>query len=71
MLCSRNVAVPSLARAFGTYANYLGHLRTGCYAILCDAPPTGHPAIKRAMVAIAKRDMWVSREKKFINKYML
>ena len=55
-------------RSFGTYANYLGHLRTACYAIMCEAPPTGHPGIRRAMTAIAKREMHVSKEKKFIDK---
>ena len=58
-------------RCFATYANYLGHLRTACYAIGCDAPPTSHPAIKRAMTAIAKRDMFAAREKKFIDKCKL
>ncbi len=57
-----------LARCFGTFANYLGHLRGACYAIGCDAPPVGHAAIKRALIAIVKRELFSSKTKRFIDK---
>ena len=58
-----------LARCFGTYSNYLGHLRTICYAAGFEAPPIGHPCLRRAMTAIAKRQMFQQRERKHIQKY--
>lgn len=57
-------------RCFGTYANYLGHLRGACHALGLEAPPVGHPAIRRAMVAITKRELFKHRAKRFINKYV-
>ena len=57
-------------RCFGTFSNYLGHLRAACHAIGCSAPPVGHPAIKRGMVAIVKRGQYTSREKRFLDRCM-
>jgi len=53
-------------RCFGTFANYLGYLRAACHAMGFDAPPVGHPAIKRAMCAIVKRELFVPRTRMFI-----
>ena len=53
----------------GTFGNYLSHLRGACHAMGFEAPPTGHPAMKRAMVAIAKRELFEAREKRFIDRY--
>jgi hypothetical protein len=36
-----------------------------------EAPPVGHPAIRRAMCAIAKRELFVSRPKMFIERCAL
>ena len=58
----------TLARCFGTFSNYLGHLRGACHAMGFEAPPVGHTAIKRAMVAIIKRELHRPRSKRFINK---
>ena len=55
-------------RCFGTFANYLGYLRAACHGIGCDAPPVGHPAIKRSMIAIVKRGFYTSRAKMFIDR---
>ncbi len=55
-------------RCFGTYANYLGHLRGACLALGHEPPPVGHPAIRRAMVAITKRELFCSKERRFIDK---
>ena len=55
-------------RCFGTFANYLGDLRAACHALGHEAPPTGHPAIRRAMVAIAKREFFKPRPKLFIQR---
>ena len=35
-----------------------------------EPPPTKDPAISRAMVAIAKRQMFVAREKMFIKRFV-
>ena len=56
------------ARSFGTFANYLGYLRAACHAIGCTAPPVGHPAIKRSMIAIVKRELYKSREKLHLDR---
>ena len=48
-------------RCVGTYSNYLGHLRTACYALNLSAPPVGHPAIKRAMQSIVRRQLFTGR----------
>jgi hypothetical protein len=56
------------SRRFGTYANYLSHVRAVCYAADFEAPPVGHPCIARAMKAIAKRQMFKSKEGKHIQK---
>ena len=56
-------------RCLGTFCNYLGYLRGACHAIGVDAPPTGHAALRRAMVAIAKRQMFTTKEKHFIRRY--
>ena len=58
-------------RCAGTFGNYLGYLRGACHALGYDAPVVGHPTIKRAMIAIVKRECFKSRQKMFINKYVL
>ena len=55
-------------RCFGTFSNYLGHLRGACHALGFEAPPVGHGAIKRAMIGIVKRQLSVPRPKHFIDR---
>ena len=50
-------------RCVGTFCNYLGYLRSTCYALAVDAPPAGHPALKRAMCAIVKRQLFTTRSR--------
>lgn len=61
----------SCVRCIGTFGNYLGYLRGACHARGYEAPPLGHPAIKRAMVAIVKRELFDTRPKFFIRKALL
>ena len=77
--CARRVLPPLLSdvaawsctfRCFGTFSNYLGYLRSVCEATGYEAPPTGHPVIKRAMVAIAKRGLCKEREKMHIRRHV-
>lgn len=55
----------------GTFGNYLSYLRGACHAIGCEAPPVSEPAIRKAMIAIAKRQLFRSREKMFIDKTLV
>ena len=55
-------------RCVGTFCNYLSHLRAACHANGFDAPPVGHPAIKRAMVAVVKRELFTKRNKLFVQR---
>lgn len=55
-------------RCAGTFGNYLGYLRGACHALGYEAPLVGHPAIKRALIAIVKRASFKSRQKMFIGK---
>ncbi len=56
------------ARCVGTFGNYLSYVRAACHANGYEAPPVGHPAIKRAMVAIVKRQLFTQRPKRFIQR---
>ena len=55
-------------RCLGTFANYLGHLKGACIAVDCEPPPQGHPAIKRAMIAIVKRRLYTPRQAMFLQR---
>ena len=55
-------------RCVGTFCDYLTHLRAACHANGFDAPPIGHPAIKRAMVAVVKRELFTKRNKLFVQR---
>ena len=48
-------------RNIGTFANYLGFLRSACLALDVDAPPCDTLIIRRAKGAIVKRQMWTPR----------
>ena len=48
-------------RCAGTFCNYLGFLRGACYALGVDAPAVGHPALRRAIGAIVKRQLFTER----------
>ncbi len=48
-------------RCVGTYANYLGYLRSACLALDLDVPPANHLAIQRAKIAIVKRMLFTPR----------
>ena len=67
-LLSDVVAWSCTFRCFATYSNYLGYLRGVCAATGHEPPPVGHPAIRRAMTAVAKRGMWKEREKMHIQR---
>jgi len=54
-----------------TFSNYLTHLRGACHAMGFEAPPTRHPALSRAVVAILKRELFKARQKRFINRTMM
>ena len=58
----------SCGRCFGTFSNYLGHVRGACHALGFEAPPVGHGAIKRAMIAIVKRELTTPRPRHFIDR---
>lgn len=55
-------------RCVKTFSNYLGYVRSSCHAVGCDAPPSGHPAIYRAMTSIAKRGLSSARPRHFIGR---
>ena len=58
-------------RCIGTFSNYLGHVRSTSCALGHEPPPVGHPSVRRAMGAIAKR-MWHSpRPKLAIQRTLL
>ena len=48
-------------RCVGTYANYVGYLRSACLALDLDVPPANHLAIQRAKIAIVKRMLFTPR----------
>ena len=56
------------ARCTGTFSNYLSYLRGACHALGVEAPPTDHPALRRAMLAVVKRDLYKARGKMFIDR---
>ena len=58
-------------RCLGTFSNYLSHLRGACCALGHEPPPIGHPAVKRAMGAIAKKQLFSPRPKLAIQRTML
>lgn len=58
-------------RCLGTFGNYLGYLRKACYAVGCDAPPEREPALRQAMCAIAKRQLFTARPRMFIQRGLL
>ena len=55
-------------RCVGTFCNYLSHLRAACHANGFEAPPVGHPAIRRAMMAVVKRELFTARAKMFVQR---
>ena len=50
----------------GTFANYLGYVRTACLLIGTQVDVFNEPAVRRAKVAIEKRNLRPAREPKFI-----
>ena len=65
------LAWSSTFRCVGTFANYLGYLKTACQAIWPDAPPIAREAIKKAMISIIKRGQFTARPKFFIDRVMV
>ena len=41
-----------------------------CHALGAVAPPVSHPALKRAMTSIVKRELSEAKTKMFINRYL-
>ena len=58
-------------RCVGTFANYLGYLRSACLALDIAAPPADSLAIRRAKGAIVKRMLWTPRPRMFIQREMM
>lgn len=58
-------------RCLGTFGNYLTHLRAACCAWGHPPPPVGDPVIKRAMNAVAKRQLHTPKPKLAIQRTML
>ena len=53
-------------RCARTFANYLGHVRTGCTVAGQSTAALDDPSLKRAKLSIAKANLFVQREKKFV-----
>ena len=51
----------NLFRCLGTFANYVGHVRTACVALGLEMPPASDPALQRAKGAIVKRMLFTKR----------
>ena len=58
-------------QCLGTFSNYLSYVRAACHALGCASPPVGEPALRRAMIAIAKRELFHAREKMFIDRTLV
>ena len=61
----------NIFQCHGTFDSYLGCLRVACHAIWCGAPPVGHPALFRAIVAVVKRELFQARKRMCIDRAMV
>ena len=61
----------NMFRAEGTFSNYLGHVKTGCMLVNAPIDILEGPVVKRAKLAIAKREQFVPREKQFVQRPLL
>jgi hypothetical protein len=57
-----------LFRHEGTFANYLGYVRTGCMLADADCAPLDDPAVRRARGSIKKSQQFVPRERMWIRR---
>jgi len=55
-------------RCLGTFANYLSYVRSASCALGFAPPPVGDPAIRRAMGSVAKRALFTSRPRLFLQR---
>ena len=51
----------NLFRCVGTFANYVGYVRTACVALGLEMPPASDAALQRAKGAIVKRMLFTKR----------
>ena len=56
----------TLFRSEGTWANYVGYVRTACILVGAPVDVFQEPAVKRAKVAIRKRCLFTQREGMFL-----
>ena len=61
----------NMFRAEGTFSNYLGYVKTGCMLVNAPTDVLEGPVVKRAKLAIAKREQFVPREKQFVQRPLL
>ena len=61
----------TLFRCEGTWANYVGYVRTACLLIKAPVDVFGDPAVKRAKIAIRKRCLFTSRKNMFLQAHVV
>ena len=61
----------TLFRSEGTWANYVGYVRTACILINAPVDVFREPAVKRAKVAIQKRCLFESRPNMFLQAHLV
>ena len=57
-----------LFRSARTFSNYIGYVHTGCLVVKAPTDVFGHPALKRAKIAVEKAGGFVQREKLWIRR---
>ena len=60
-----------LFRNRGTFSNYLGYVKIGCFLERVDVVVLSHPAIRRAKESVSKAGRCVSREKCWIRRHRI
>ncbi len=65
------VAWSNFFRSKDTYSNYLGYVRTGCMILMVPTDTLRGDHIKRAKLAIVKREQFGAMEKQFVQQPLL
>ena len=65
------LAWAQLFRHEGTYANYLGYVRTGCMLANAECTALDDPAVKRAKASIKKSQQFQPRERMWIRRELV
>ena len=60
-----------LFRHEGTFANYLGYVRTGCMLANVDCTALDDPAVRRAKASVKKAQQFQPRERMWIRRELL